>query len=302
MKWLEISLTLDNELAEAVADLLSRYCRNGVAISSQIHPNATSKNNLQSTVNVRAYLIVDEGLEKKRAKIEEGLWHLGQIMPIPNPNYRFLEDQDWQDAWREHYKPIPVGRRLLVLPAWITPPEGERLPIILDPGIAFGTGTHPSTRLCLLALDKYLKPGHQVVDLGCGSGILSIAAALLGAAKILALDIDPEAVHVARENFKHNHVADRVTVEVGSLPELQTAIQNQELMPHFVLVNILAPTLEKMIEAGLTETICPSGTLVLSGILDEQVDSLIDRCKQWGLVVLDILGEEDWRALLLQYE
>ncbi len=301
MKWLEISLTLDNELAEAVADLLSRYSPQGVAISSQVHPSATLENDLHGVVNVRAYLTVDEDLKVKQAAIEEGLWHLGQIMPIPDPSCRFLEDEDWQDAWREHYEPIPVGRRLLVLPAWVKPPEGERLPIILDPGMAFGSGTHPSTRLCLLALDKYLRPGYHVVDLGCGSGILSIAAARLGAGKILALDIDPKAVQITRENLKRNHITDRVTVNVGSLPELHAVIQDQGLKLQFVMANILAPTLEKMIKAGLTKTIYPNGTLVLSGILDVQVESLATLCEQFGLSVFDILGEGDWRALLLQY-
>lgn len=302
MKWLEVSLTLDNELAEAVADLLSRYSPRGVAISSQVHPGDTLENDYHSAVNVRAYLTVDEDLKTRRAGIEEGLWHLGQIMPIPDPSYRFLEDENWQDAWREHYKPIPVGRRLLVLPAWIKPPEGKRLPIVLDPGMAFGTGTHPSTRLCLLALEKYFQPGHQVVDLGCGSGILSIAAARLGAVGILALDIDPEAVQIARENLKRNRITDCVTVVVGSLPELQAAIQGQDLMPRFVMANILAPTLEKMIKAGLAKTIHPNGTLVLSGILDGQMESLIALCEQFGLDLFDVLGEEDWRALLLQYK
>jgi ribosomal protein L11 methyltransferase len=302
LRWLEVSLTLNNELAEAVADLLSRYSPRGVAISAKVQVNDKLIDELPSMVDLRAYLPVDEDLETKQAGIEEGLWHLGQIIPIPDPSYRFLEDEDWQDAWREHYKPIPVGRRLLVLPAWVKPPEGDRLPIILDPGMAFGTGTHPSTRLCLLALDKYFKPNLHAVDLGCGSGILSIAAVRLGAAKVLALDIDPKAVQIARENLKRNRITDRVTVDIGSLPELQAAIQDQELIPQFVMANILATTLEKMIKAGLSETIHPRGTLLLSGILDEQAESLIALCEQFRLGVFDILGEEDWRALLLKHK
>jgi ribosomal protein L11 methyltransferase len=301
-KWLEVSFTLDNELAEAVADLLSRYSPRGVAISSLIHPSDTTSDIFPNVVDVRAYLAVDENLEMKQAGIEEGLWHLGQIMPIPDPSYRFLEDEDWQDAWREHYKPIVVGRRLLVLPAWIPPPEGDRLPIILDPGMAFGTGTHPSTRLCLMALDKYLQPGQVVVDLGCGSGILTIAAAHLGASKVLALDTDRQAVQITRENLKRNHISDHVNTYVGSLPELQSAIRDQGLMAHIIVANILAPTLEKMIMAGLAEMVHPRGTLILSGILAGQTESMVKLCEQFGLTVFDILSEEDWRALLLQHK
>src|SRR6185436_12087771 len=171
-------------------------------------------------VNVRAYLPADANLESTRAALEEALWHLGQILPLPSPKYQTVAEADWAEAWKVNFHPLRLGRRLMIVPAWLNPPlEPEDIPIRIDPGMAFGTGTHPTTQLCLAAIEKHLRPGQAVLDLGTGSGILSVAAAKLGAGPILALDIDAEAVRVARENTALNGVADRIQIEEGSLAE-----------------------------------------------------------------------------------
>ena len=120
---------------------------------------------------MRAFLPVDEQLEIRRTRIEEGLWHLSQIIPIPSPTFHPIEEENWSDSWKARYRPIPIGERLLIQPSWLPPAESDRLIIFIDPGQAFGTGTHPSTRLCLAALEEHLLPGDAVFDLGCGSGI-----------------------------------------------------------------------------------------------------------------------------------
>jgi ribosomal protein L11 methyltransferase len=146
---------------------------------------------------VAAYLPVDADLEDTRRKLEEALWYLGRIQPLPDPQFRSVQEADWAEAWKEHYHPITIGRRLIIVPAWLENPDPARIPIRMDPGMAFGTGTHPTTQLCLELVDELyderrltrgeknmlssfaLRPS-SVIDIGCGSGILSVAAILLG--------------------------------------------------------------------------------------------------------------------------
>ena len=300
MKWLEVSLTISDELAEAVAELLVRYTSGGVVIEpTQINDN-TAENSPVGPVVVRAYLPVDKQVNPKRQKIEEGLWHLGQIQPLPNPSFRVLEEKDWAQAWKAHYHPLPIGRSLLLLPSWYKVPHGDRLPLILDPGMAFGTGMHPSTRLCLIAIEDYLQKGQNVIDLGCGSGILGIAAARLGASQVLALDIDSQAVEVAIDNVRRNGMAKRVLVQKGSLDNLLDKTADKGPQAHMLIANLLAPTLEDMIPQGLPNVVMPGGHLILSGILDRQTDSLIEVSEQHGLKHIETRGENDWRTLILE--
>ncbi|UCF60105.1 MAG: 50S ribosomal protein L11 methyltransferase, partial [Anaerolineaceae bacterium] len=175
MNWLEVSSTVNGELAEAIAELFSRFASGGVAIESLGMEVDTSEVQSAGMVIVRAYIPVDNQLELIKERIEEGLWHLSQIQPLPQPSFRLIKEQDWSQAWKSHYHTMPVGQRLLISPAWSQPASGDRLHVILDPGMAFGTGTHPTTRLCLVAIEDHLQAGQQVIDLGCGSGILSIA-------------------------------------------------------------------------------------------------------------------------------
>ncbi len=296
MTWLEVSLAVSGELAEAVADLLARHAPGGVALEAeQPEPEGALSAGL---VVLRAYLPQDGRLADRRRAIEEGLWHLGRIQPLPAPAFQTVAEQDWAEAWKAHYRPIAIGRRLLILPAWLPIPPGERQPLILDPGMAFGTGTHPSTQLCLAALEDYLQPGCSAVDLGCGSGILSIAAARLGAGRVLALDNDPLAVRVARENLERNGLADRVEIRLGSLPE--ALAENAASGTRLLLANILAPVLEAMLVEGLAGTVVPEGVVILSGILDHQAHHLVAACAECGLTVVETRADGDWRALVLK--
>ncbi len=298
MKWLEVSLTVDGELAESVADLLARVAPGGVAVEAALILDEADEGRAAGPVTVRAYLAEDQTLADRRRQIDEGLWHLSRIQPLPEPGYRTLEEQDWAEAWKAHYHPIPIGRRLLILPAWLPAAPGERLPLIMDPGMAFGTGTHPTTQLVLAILEERLLPGQRVVDLGCGSGILSIAAARLGAAEILALDIDPLAVEVTRENLRRNGVEERVQTGVGSLIDLRQA--QPPVQADLVLANILAPVLTTMLRQGLAETVRPGGVLVLSGVLDHQAEAVLEEARAQGLVVDEVRAQADWRALVLK--
>ncbi|GAH75497.1 unnamed protein product, partial [marine sediment metagenome] len=259
---LEVSLTTGGELTEAVAEVMSRFAPNGVAIeSTQVAVDAEGdSNHFMGPLRTSCYLPVDDQLEDTRGRLEEALWYLGRIHPLPSLQFRSVKDADWAEAWKEHYHPIPVGRKLIIVPAWLKVPGGERIPIRMDPGMAFGTGTHPSTQLCLEMIDDV--SGSNIIDIGCGSGILSVAALKLGAKKALCVDIDPVAVRSARENAVLNGVAERMEVEMGSVTEIQSGsftIKQAQL----VLANILAPVLVRLLNEGLGELVTHGGRLIL---------------------------------------
>ena len=302
MHWLEVSLTVSGEAAEAVADVLARFAPEGVVHeATQIEVTPDDKGQAVGPVIVRAYLPADEALDAARARLEEALWHLGQILPLPPPHYRPIADADWSEAWKANFKPVRIGRRLVVVPAWLNPPLGpEDIPIALDPGLAFGTGTHPTTQLCLAAIERHLQPGTPLIDLGTGSGILAIAAAKLGASPILAVDIDDEAVRVARENIAANGVADRIRVEQGSLAEVLSGQFGAPQPAGLVVANILAHVIVALLGQGLAQTVAPGGLLVVSGILEAQAFEVNAALQAQGLTLRAQEHIEDWVAIIAQ--
>ncbi len=299
MNWLEVSLTVSGEAAEAVADVLARFAPGGVVHeATQIEVTPDDKGRPVGPVIVRAYLPADEGLAAARAQLEEALWHLGQILPLPQPQYRPVAEADWSEAWKADFKPIRIGKRLVIVPAWLNPPLApDDVPIRLDPGMAFGTGTHPTTQLCLAAIERHLQPGTPVIDLGTGSGILAIAAAKLGAGPLLAVDIDDEAVRVAKENAAANSVADHIHIEKGSLAEVLAHQFGMASAP-FVVANILARVIVDLLGQGLAQAVTPGGLLVVSGILASQAFEVNAALKTRDLTILAHEHIEDWTAII----
>ena len=295
---MEVSLMVEAELAETVADLLARYASGGVVLQGEWArgEDVPPDGQVLPPIRVAAYLPVDAALADTRDKIERGLWHLGQIRPIVPPVFRTLEDEDWAETWKRHYRPIPIGSRLLVLPSWFPEPADDRLILRLDPGQAFGTGTHPSTQLCLQLLEDHLRPGARVVDLGCGSGILSLAAARLGARRVLALDVDEVAVRSAAENVERNHLSQAIRVAQGSLETLQAGDRSDWRTCDLLAANILLGVLVDMLRAGLAEVIEPGGKVILGGVLAEQSETLEREMGAAGLAIEErrLLGE--WAA------
>lgn len=291
-QWLEVRLRAPGELAEAVAELFARYAPQGVVLEPEADRG-------RGTIIVRAFLEASSA-PISRKKIEEGLWHMGQIQPLPDAEFEWIEDQDWLQSWKANYRPIPVGGRLLIHPPWMQSEDPERMPIILDPGMAFGTGAHPSTRLTLMALEGVLQDGDRLIDVGCGSGILSIAAARLGAAHCLGVDIDPRAIENARHNVDLNQVSGRVELRVGSLADLLPPAQPEPITAEVVVANILAKVLLRLLDEGLAQLLGPGGTLILSGILDSQMPAMRMACRAAGLQEWRELAEGEWRALVLK--
>jgi ribosomal protein L11 methyltransferase len=295
--WLEVSLAVSNELAEAVAEVLSRYVANGVVIENDMtYTDAEDIGTPVSTARVYGYLPIDLHLEQKRQLIEQALWHLGQIQPLPDAEFCEIADQDWMTAWKDHYKPIPIGDRLLILPAWMENPQPERLSIRIDPSMAFGTGIHPSTQLSLQLIETYCQPDRPMIDVGCGSGILSIAGLKLGASQAVAVDTDLVAVRATGENAARNEVLERLEAGQGSVEEIETGGFSVKQAP-LVVANILASIIISLLERGLSWLIEPNGVLILAGILDEQAERVTAAANEQELTLIEQRQMGDWVAL-----
>jgi len=301
MNWLEVSLTVDGELAESVADVFARFAPNGVMTEQGVKYNdAEDAGTPTGPITVRAYLEVDNQLEETRQKLEESLFYLGMIRPLPAPSYKQIADQNWMEAWKQYYKPILIGQRLLILPAWMESPDPSRIAIKIDPGMAFGTGTHPTTQLCLELMERSVDTFSvfDVIDVGCGSGILSIAALKLGAAEALGVDIDEESVKNSRENADMNGVGEELVLGVGSVQEIlngKFAFNKAAL----VVANILAPIIIRLFDAGMANLIEWNGTIILSGILQEQEQSVVEAAQAYGLIMNGRRQMGDWVALTM---
>lgn len=287
MEWLEISVEVEAEAAEAVAEVMSRYAhRRGVAIEAG--PDGWHA----GPVVVRAYLPDDGDLWEKKQKVREALWHLGQITPIPEPTFRTVEEEDWTEAWKKRLKVLPIGEHIVIQPSWLDyDAKAEDVIIELDPGMAFGTGLHPTTQMCLRALEVFVRPGMEVLDVGTGSGILAIAAAKLGAASVVAVDNDPQAVKVAQGNVIQNQVRESVLVRQGSLVDVSGRYD-------LVVVNILARVIVELVEQGLAEQIRLDGILITAGITEDRASEVTAAFERGGLELFDRWQQEDWVSLL----
>ncbi len=287
--WLETAVQVAASDAELVAEVLRQRCPGGVAI--ECGPSADDE------ALVKAYLPVATAGRKVLISLKLALRFLPLSRPPRWRRTRRLWDKEWQEGWKRYFTPLRVGRRLVVRPSWAqyAAKPGDVV-VEIDPGLAFGTGQHPTTAMCLRALESLLRPDMRVLDVGTGSGILAIAAAKLGASQVLALDIDPLAVKAAQANAAANRVEDFVQAQEGTLREEHI----QSLPPfHLALANLSGETVEAMAPL-LARALATGGLLVASGFLEEAADNLSRRLKACGLVVKETLAEGVWRALVAQ--
>lgn len=301
MNWLEVSFHLDGELAEAVAEVLARYAPSGVVTEHGIQfLDADDPGTPSDDVTVRAYLPADALLEETRQQLEQSLSYLSMIQPIPAPTYTPIADANWMESWKQHYRPISVGKKLIIVPAWMDSPDETRIPLKIDPGMAFGTGTHPTTQLVLDFMEDVIDEisPKTLIDVGCGSGILSIGALKLGVARALGVDVDMASVDSSRENADVNGIGAEFIIAQGSVDEILAGDFEFKLAP-LVVANILAPILIRLMEAGLGTLVAPAGRLILSGILEEKEADIRAAAASHQLEILERRQIGDWVAFTL---
>ncbi len=259
---------------------------------------------LRGLSQIRLYIEDDSRAQSRIEGLRDALSLLkARCTQDPGPltvSARLMPEEDWENGWKKNYPPVPVGKNLVVLPCWLDRDAAQgRLPIILDPGLTFGTGAHPSTQMCMCRLEERVRGGEQVIDLGSGSGILSICALNLGAASAVGVDIDPKAEDIARENAAYNGIGpDRFTALTCDL--IQEKGRTRQLSSrHYdiVLVNIVADViigLSPVLPAFLDET----SVVIASGILDTRLSDVTAALEWAGLTILEVHAQEDWRCVV----
>ena len=257
--------------------------------------------------NTQYWDFVDEGLEKSlsgasRVKLWVADDDTGRAIIADlyekglNPASRPVADADWENNWRDYYKPVEVGEKLVIVPQWHDY-AGDRIPVRLDPGLLFGTGDHPTTRMCLAAVEKYAGPGKKVLDLGCGSGILGIAAAVLGATPVVAADVDEKAPEVVRDNAKLNGVEAAIDVHVGDVIASGTLRAKLGTGYDLVLANIVADVIIPL-APHVGAFLAQDGTFVCSGVIDGRENDVAAALEKAGLTVVEHNTLEEWHSFV----
>lgn len=296
--WLELSIDVDHEAVEPVTELFNRHGFGaGLVVEEPFLQEADGDNmriDLSRPVTMRTFVKHDDLSEDTLAELRSTLWHLGRMRPVGELVVAERAEEDWANAWREHYRPIRVGNRIVVRPPWqeYEPINGEVV-MVLDPGMAFGTGSHPSTRLCLVAVEDFVQPGMRVFDVGAGSGILAIAALLLGASCADAVDIEDVAVVATVENAVANGVGGRISSELGSAGPDQPFTGSYPL----VIANIISRVLVELSES-LVAALEPSGVLILAGIVEGKEPMVRRAFDGLGLSLERRRMSEDWICLV----
>ena len=305
MAWLEITIDTTSEKINTVVTHLTARGFSDLVIEDQEEFETFLEDN-------RAYWdYIDESLQEKlqglshiklyledtdtasRQRLEAAAKELELPMTV-----KALEETNWEESWKDNYPPQEVGEKIVVLPYWLAGQEGDRLPVILDPGLTFGTGAHPSTQMVMETMEDVVQPGFQCLDLGSGSGILSIAALRLGAESATGIDIDPKAEGIARENAAYNGFgSDKFTALTGNVTEDRQLMDSLAAREYdLVLVNIVADViigLSPVLPNFLTE----KSLLICSGILDVRLPDVLEALETCGLTVTNVKEKEDWRCV-----
>lgn len=293
MDWIEVAVRgVDGEGVEAVWEVINRFGHGG-AVIEDVRATADSTVSEPQPLAVKAYIPADDRAESTLQALREALWHLSMLYPIPEPEIHRLAQQDWAEAWKAHYHREKVGQRLVIVPAWDAAEAAEGEVIVrLDPGMAFGTGTHPSTQLCLQLLERTIVPGDRALDVGTGSGILAIAAVRLGADEVKAVDTDPVAIAALEENAALNQLAGRIEAAVGSIERFPGPFD-------LILINILAEVIAQLLPEA-TARLAPGGTIILSGVIEAREPIVHEAIEACGLRVLERQTTKDWVGLAVR--
>ena len=306
--WLELSVTADNEAVEAVSEILSRFAPGGTTVEPAfelVDEGLGARVDVERPAIVRAYLPARDRTAARAAVdgAREALGHLQAfgLRPIGELETRVVHEEDWAHAWKAYFPVLRVGRRLVVRPTWRRHRRApEDVVIALDPGMAFGTGLHPTTRLCLAGIEAWAdadrfatgtaeRGGARVLDVGCGSGILAIAAGAFGAEELVGLDTDPIAIEATAANARRNRLGRRLRARVGTLPSGERPFD-------LVLANLIASVLIGLAD-GLAAELRPGGRLLASGIFVDREPDVRAAFSGAGLEVVGRSAEGEWVAL-----
>ena len=297
MRWLELTVTCDNEAIEAVSEILGRVSQGSAVRPTRLirdpADELSAREDPSAPYEITAHIPEDDAAPAAVGATERALWHLQAfgLRPVSELRVRTVDDADWSDAWKEGYVPQRIGR-VVVVPSWLDEPIGpDEVALRLDPGMAFGTGLHPTTRGCLTLLQTISPMPPVVLDVGSGSGILALAALRLGAEQAVCYDTDPLAVEATLANARANDLADHVTAQLGSLPTTLTDDPFQ-----LVLANLVAAVLIELAESLAAHT-AAGGTLLASGIIEGRTDEVVAAIADAGLLVEQRLADGEWVSL-----
>ncbi len=324
MSWLELSVQIEQEAVESVSELFATAGYNGGVAIEQ--PFVGSPDGPEYTIDphvpvtVRTYIPVDEHSDAIRSRVEQGLWALGMMRSVGELQTRVLEEEDWANSWKSYYPIQRIGTRWVIVPSWLEyEPKPDDLVLELDPGMAFGTGLHPTTQLSLQLMERYAPTGDTALDLGCGSGILAVGLAKMGWHNVVAIDNDPIAVAATRENVERNAVD--VQVLEGSLgggsdlphwlgsdwgqkdrahlsPGVPVSLQpDQEF--ELIAANILA-NVHILLAQEYTKALRPGGFLITSGIILDRSAEVEQAFADAGFEARERVVEGEWVALVHQ--
>ena len=304
MKWSELCIHTTNEAVEPISNILHEAGASGVVIEDplelvrerenvfgeiyQLDPNDFP----DEGVIVKAYLPVNSFLGETVDGIKELINNLVEYdidLGVNKVTISEVNEEEWATAWKKYYHPVKISEQITIVPTWeeYTPVSSDEKIIELDPGMAFGTGTHPTTILCIQALEKHVKQGMNVIDVGTGSGVLTIAAAKYGAKEILALDLDEVAVNSAKINCKLNKVHDQVTIKQNDL------LKGVEFEADIIVANILAEVIVRFTD-DVERLLKPGGLFISSGIIKQKRAEVEEAIVNSGLVIEEVMTMEDW--------
>ena len=294
--WLELSITAPAEYVEPLSVVFQRYGHGGVVIEQLGGYNPDEGDDIDDTSDaiLRVYLPVDSTTESRKQQIKVAVDLISRLCTVSPIYEKILDEGEWMESWKNHFALIKVGR-VVICPTWMDyQAAGEELVMRIDPGMAFGTGHHPTTHMCLAEIENPMPLGANVLDLGTGSGILSIAAAMLGAGSIVALDTDPSAVRIAAENFRLNEVDNVANVNTGTLSVGEKPLGMFDL----VVANIYTKVILEVAQA-LVSNLSRKGRLVVSGIMAERSEEVEICFRGYGCDVLKKCIEGDWAMLVI---
>ena len=290
--WLELKIRVPFEFVEPVAELFRRYGKGGVAIEEAggWNPDEGESAPPQQSAILRVYMPQTPGYRRNREIVHIGIQLIGKLTDLPELEEREIQEREWEDAWKAHFTPLRIGQRLLVQPPWLREEAGpDDIVIEIDPGLAFGTGHHPTTNRTLACMERLMRPGLNVLDVGSGSGILSIGAAKLGAARVLGVEIDRVALKAGRTNLRANSVSGRVRFYAGTLPNVNI----QPAWAELLLANVNSVALANL-APELRRALAPDGRLVAAGILQERRQQVVDAFDAAGIAFLEEHNDDEW--------